>query len=125
MEATTTPDQYEPSINKNGEYIDQIPNLTNGITCDCINRVHKIVIYTRTQFNAHIKTKSHQEYLCVITNNKQNHHSENIQLKKDKKMLTQQLAHAHITINVLTLRYNEFVKKQPIVDLLGMNDMDV
>ena len=124
MEASTTPDRYEASTNETGEYVDKLPNLTNGIICDCINRKKSTVIYTRAQFNTHIKSQSHTNYLIMLNNNKNNYYSECIKLRDEIKILKQQLTHAHITIDVLTLRNKETVKEQPTLDLLGMNDID-
>jgi len=125
MEAITTPDKYEASMNETGEYIDQLPNLINGIICDCIPRKKATIIYTRTQFNSHIKSISHQNYLKVLNNNKNNYYSECIKLREENKLLKQQVTNAHITIDVLTLRNKEIFKEQPMLDLLGMNDIDV
>ena len=124
MEASTTPDKYEASINENGEYIDILPNLTNGIICDCINRKKTTIIYTRTQFNSHIKSLAHTNYLQVLNNNKNNYYSECIRLREENRILKQQITNAHITIDVLTLRNHELFKEQPTLDLLGMNDID-
>ena len=123
MEATTIPDKYEASINENGEYVDRMPNLANGITCDCMNRKKQTTIFTRTQFNSHIKSLSHTNYLVMLNNNKSNYYSECIRLRDENRILKQQLTNAHITIDVLTLRNKEF-KETPTLDLLGMNEID-
>jgi hypothetical protein len=45
-------------------------------------------------------------------------------VKESTSLLKQQLTHSHITIDVLTLRNKEIFKEQPMLDLLGMNDID-
>ena len=125
MEASTTPDKYEASTNEIGEYVDKLPNLTNGIICDCINRKKSTVIYTRAQFNTHIKSQSHTNYLQVLNNNKNNYYSECIKLRDEIRILKQQLTDAHTTIDVLTLRTRNLFREQPTMDLLGMNDIDI
>ena len=63
-------------------------------------------------------------YALFFYYNKNNYYSECIKLREENKLLKQQLTHAHITIDVLTLRNKEIFKEQPMLDLLGMNDID-
>ena len=125
MELATTPDKYEASINEAGDYIDRMPSLTNGITCECMNRKKQTTIFTRTQFNSHIKSISHTNYIQMLNNNKNNYYTKCLELTEEVKVLKQQLTDAHITIDVLTLRSTNLFREQPTMDLLGMNDIDI
>jgi hypothetical protein len=125
MELSTTPDKYEAGINAVGDYIDRMPNLTNGITCDCMNRKKQITIFTKTQFNSHIKSQAHITYIQTLNNNKNNYYMKWLELSEENRILKQQLTDAHTTIDVLTLRTRNLFREQPTMDLLGMNEIDI
>lgn len=41
MDLTLTPDTYVPILN-NGNYVDKVPNIQNGIYCPCGSRHNKV-----------------------------------------------------------------------------------
>ena len=125
MEISTTPDKYEPATNDAGDYVDRMPSLTNGITCDCMHRKKQITILTRTQFNSHIKSQSHINYIQTLNNNKNNYYTKWLESAEENRVLKQQLTDAHTAIDVLTLRIRHLFREQPTMDLLGMNEIDI
>ena len=84
MELTTDPELYSPSIDNNGNYIDNISslNMKYGIRCPCGSRKDKIY-NTHSIFASHIKTNHHQKWLANLNLNKANYYVENEQLKND------------------------------------------
>jgi len=111
MELATEPDIYMPSIDNLGNYIDKIPsfNITKqGIRCPCGSRKDKSYDSTSI-FSAHIKTKTHQKWLCNLNLNKANYYIENENLKttlQNQKMviakLDKELQNKIMTIDYLT-----------------------
>ena len=128
MDIATTPDIYTPSVDDNGNYIDRIPLIHNGIYCSCGVRKDK-VYETHTKFQSHIKSKIHQKWIVSLNNNKANYYVEMLQMKElvdqQKKILTQlenTLQNKLLTIDYLTC---ELIQKEnqnkPCVDLLNIN----
>ena len=84
MELVVQPDVYAPSIDDNGNYIDNIPSfniIKKGINCPCGSRKDKIY-ETHNIFASHIKTKTHQKWLAHLNLNKANYYIENEKLKE-------------------------------------------
>jgi hypothetical protein len=82
MELVVEPDLYSPNIDEIGNYIDAVPSIIKkGIRCPCASRKDK-VYDTYSMFSSHIKTKTHQKWLCVLNQNKANYYVENERLKE-------------------------------------------
>ena len=128
MDIATTPDIYTPSVDDNGNYIDRIPSIRNGIYCSCGARKDK-VYETHTKFQSHIKSKIHQTWIVSLNNNKANYYVEMLQMKEvvdqQKKLLTQlenTLQNKLLTIDYLTCRLiQKENQNKPCVDLLNIN----
>jgi hypothetical protein len=128
MDITTTPDVYTPSVDDNGNYIDRIPLIHNGIYCSCGVRKDK-VYDNHAKFQSHIKSKIHQKWIVSLNNNKANYYVEALQLKElveqQKKILTQ--LENTLQTKILTIDYltGQLIQKQnqnkPCVDLLDIN----
>jgi thioredoxin-related protein len=86
MDLTITPDTYIPSVNEQGNYIDNIPSIKNGILCPCGSRKDKIYENV-AKFTAHIKSKSHQKWLMLMNQNKANYY---IEMLKNKELVENQ-----------------------------------
>lgn len=86
MDIALTPDIYTPSIDDNGNYIDNIPIIKNGIICECGARKDKIYD-NGTKFATHIKSQKHQKWLMLLNQNKANYYVESI---KNKEVLESQ-----------------------------------
>ncbi len=58
------PEYYCPGNDEHSNYVDRVPPIAPpGIRCPCNNsKLYK----TRTQFSAHIKTKSHQSWIYSL-----------------------------------------------------------
>ena len=84
MEVTCAPEYYEPSLNDTQTYVDVIPSCAvfrqAGLRCKCNSRDH--VFLTRTAFNTHIRTAGHKKWLAQLNLDKNNHYTENEELKK-------------------------------------------
>jgi len=108
MDITITPDTYTPSVNSEGNYIDNIPIIKNGLYCPCGSRKDKNY-ENATKFACHIKSKSHQKWLVGLNQNKANYYVEmlaNKELvenqKKNISQLENQLHKKTLTIDYLT-----------------------
>jgi hypothetical protein len=81
MEIQLIPDVYVPSVDTNGNYIDTIPIMKDGLFCQCKSRKDK-VYETPAKFSAHITTKTHQAWLVMLNQNKSNFYGELLQHKE-------------------------------------------
>ena len=131
MELSLTPDIYTPSVDENGNYIDKIPNIVNGLYCSCGARKDKIY-ETVSKFSTHTKSKTHQKWITTLNNNKANYY---IELLKSKELVEQQqrllveletqLQTKSLTVDYLT---NILVSKNntnnQCVDLLEIDDIN-
>ena len=115
MDISLTPDTYTPSINDEGNYIDRIPLIKNGINCLCGTRKDKV--YDSSSFRQHIKTQKHKKWIEHMNQNKANYYVESCKCKElidnQKKIIVRlenQLQTKSITIDYLT---NQLNKKNP------------
>jgi hypothetical protein len=118
MELVIEPDIYSPSIDENGNYVDN-PTIKfkKGLTCPCGSRKDK-VYETNSMFSAHIKTKTHQKWLADLNLNKANHYIENEKLKETiqtQKLIIakmeKEINNKNMTISYLTIQLN---KEKPV-----------
>jgi hypothetical protein len=89
MELVVEPDIYNPSINDNGLYVDQVPPfnyIKKGLVCPCGSRKDKIY-ETHSVFVAHTKTKAHQKWLEGLNLNRANFY---VELEKSKEVISNQ-----------------------------------
>lgn len=128
MDITITPDTYTPSVNSEGNYIDNIPIIKNGLYCPCGSRKDKIYENV-TKFTIHTKSKSHQKWLMVLNQNKANYYVEMLTNKElvesQKKIISQlenQVYKKTLTIDYLTQQLTTKTI-QPVcnIDLLDLN----
>jgi len=128
MDITLTPDTYTPSVDENGNYIDMIPFIKNGLFCPCGSRKDK-TYENSSKFSAHIKTKIHQKWLLVLNQNKANYYIEMIKSKEiieNQQKIIAQLEHnlqkKTLTIDYLTEQLTNKTNQQiSNVDLLDIN----
>jgi predicted RNase H-like nuclease (RuvC/YqgF family) len=128
MDITLTPDIYTPSVDENGNYIDMIPFIKNGLFCPCGSRKDK-TYENSSKFSAHIKTKIHQKWLLVLNQNKANYYIEMIKNKEiieNQQKIIAQLEHnlqkKKLTIDYLTEQLTNKTNQQiSNVDLLDIN----
>jgi len=128
MDITITPDIYTPSVDDTGKYIDNIPNITNGMFCPCGSRKNKMYENTN-KFATHTKSKYHQKWLVSLNQNKANYYVEMLKNKEivenQQKIITQlenQLRKKALTIDYLTEQLITKTMQQPCsVDLLDIN----
>lgn len=128
MDITLTPDIYTPSVDENGNYIDIIPIIKNGLFCPCGSRKDK-TYENSSKFSAHIKTKIHQKWLLVLNQNKANYYIEMIKNKEiieNQQKIIAQLEHnlqkKILTIDYLTEQLTHKTNQQiSNIDLLDIN----
>ena len=128
MDITITPDTYTTSVNNDGNYIDNIPVIKNGLFCPCGSRKDK-TYENATKFATHIKTKSHQKWLIILNQNKANYYVEMLTNKElvdnQHKIIAQlenQLRKKILTIDYLTEQLTTKRNQQVCnVDLLDFN----
>lgn len=113
----TQPDIYSPIINTNGDYVDKIPSQSafsvSGIKCPC--SVKKNMVYwTRAQFTSHVKTKTHQNWLCELSLSNMNYYSRVQDMEKTIKeqkimiaKLERDVRNRDITIFTLTQQISQ------------------
>jgi len=113
MSINLTPDIYTPSIDDNGNYIDNMPLIKHGLYCPCGTRKDKIYenIY---KFSTHIKSKTHQKWLSILNSNKANYYVEMLKNKEiienQRKIIAQleiQLQTKILAIDYLTIQLTE------------------
>ena len=78
MELSLKSDIYEPSIGDDGNYYDCLPSSSafkNGIRCPCGSRKEH-VYDSRSAFNIHTKSKTHQKWVSDLNANKMNYYTE-------------------------------------------------
>ena len=118
MDRTTNPHIYMPNFNTDGNYIDYVPIITNGLFCPCGTRKEKI--YEKSgKFATHIKTKSHQKWLTMLNQNKANYYVEMLKNKElvenQQKIIVQlenKLQKKILTIDYLTEQLTTKTNKQ-------------
>uniref|UniRef100_A0A6C0BV18 Uncharacterized protein n=1 Tax=viral metagenome TaxID=1070528 RepID=A0A6C0BV18_9ZZZZ len=128
MDITLTPDIYTPSVDENGNYIDMILFIKNGLFCPCGSRKDK-TYENSSKFSAHIKTKIHQKWLLVLNQNKANYYVEMIKNKEiieNQQKIIAQLEHnlqkKILTIDYLTQQLTHKTNQQiSNIDLLDIN----
>jgi hypothetical protein len=129
MDITLTPDMYTPSVDSNGNYVDNIPIIKHGLFCPCGSRKDKAYENT-SKFASHIKTKMHQKWLLNLNQNKANYYVDMLKnkeiLESQQKIITQlekQLQRKNLTIDYLTEQLTRQITQQSTtsVDLLDIN----
>ena len=128
MDITITPDTYTPSVDNDGNYIDKIPIIKNGLFCPCGSRKEKNY-ENATKFASHIKTKAHQNCLLSLNQNKANYYVEMLMKKElienQQKIIVQlenQLHKKILTIDYLTEQLTTKTNQQACtMDLLDLN----
>jgi hypothetical protein len=128
MEITITPDTYTPSVDNDGNYIDKIPTIKNGLFCPCGSRKEKSYDNT-SKFACHVKTKAHQNWLVGLNQNKANYYVEMLMKKElienQQKIIVQlenQLHKKILTIDYLTEQLTTKTNQQACtMDLLDLN----
>lgn len=130
MDLIVEPEDYSPSINNNGEYIDIVPSNNSkifkiGMRCPCGTR-KDVVFKEPSKFKTHIKCKKHKEWLKNINNDRFNYIIEN---KKAQELIMNQrqiIEEKDTTIRCLTkeiaqleIQLNEI--KNPPQDLLDID----
>lgn len=86
----TQPDTYAPIVNSEGNYVDKIPSQSaftvSGLKCPCSIKKDQ-VYWTRAQFSSHVKTKTHQNWLCELSLSNMNYYS---RVQDMEKMIKEQ-----------------------------------
>ena len=81
MDLIITPENYVPSIDDKGNYIDVVPkNFQNGLICMCGSRKDKIYNNSNA-FITHTKSQTHKSWIEYLNNNKMNYFKENREMK--------------------------------------------
>lgn len=104
MDVTVTPETYTPSVDDNGNYIDNISTIKHGLFCPCGSRKDKSYENT-AKFATHIKSKAHQKWLTILNQNKANYYVEALKNKElvvnQQKIITQLTKHNELSISEL------------------------
>jgi hypothetical protein len=125
MDIALTPDTYTPSVDNNGNYVDNVPIIQNGMHCPCSLKK----AYDNTQkFNAHVKTKTHQRWLMFLNQNKANYYIELIKCKElletQKQFIAKlesQLRSKTQSVEYLLEQITTNINNQPNVNLLDLD----
>ena len=87
MDLLLVPELYFPSVNNDGNYIDNTDNLNNinnGIKCPCGSTK---TFKNKNNLSTHFKTERHKKWLIKLNNNKHNYYVEN---ENNKKIIEEQ-----------------------------------
>jgi len=127
MDVSLTPDLYTPSVDGNGNYIDNVPVIRHGIICSCGSRADKTYDST-TKFATHIKTKKHKKWLLMLNQNKANHYVEMLQNKElvnEQRQIITRLEN-QIQSKILTIDYltEQLTKKNNLVECVDLLDLN-
>ena len=127
MDLITSPDIYTPSVNTDGNYIDYIPIIINGLFCPCGTRKDK-TYEKSSKFATHIKTKCHQKWLTMLNQNKANYYIELIKCKElletQKQFIAKlesQLRSKTQSVEYLLEQITTNINNQPNVNLLDLD----
>jgi len=127
MDLSLTPDMYTPSVDENGNYIDNIPVIKHGLFCPCGSRKEK-AYETTSKFATHSKSKAHQKWLTSLNQNKANYYVEMLKHKEivenQQKIINQLetlLQKKALTIDYLTSQLTAKSNQHCTIDLLGIN----
>ncbi len=108
MDIVTTPDIYVPFVDAEGNYVDKMPMIKNGLYCPCGSRKDKIY-ENPSKFSSHTKTKVHQKWLESLNHNKANYYAEMLKYKEINENQRKIIAHLEheiqkkiLTIDCLT-----------------------
>lgn len=126
------PDIYGPIVNSEGNYIDKIPSQNKisvtGIRCPCSIK-KETIFWTRSQFTAHTKTKTHQNWLCELSLSNINYYTRVQELEKITKeqkimigRLERDVKNRDITIFTLTQQLSSLSIKMNEEKLIENND---
>lgn len=128
------PEVYCPTVDVDGNYVDYVPAMHDGLVCPCASR--KDYIYkTLSSFTTHIRSKHHTNWLEVLNNNKKNYFAEyenQRKLIKNQQMiineLEKKLKEKDITIDYLTNQLTNEIKlkrsSEQMIDLLDIDTDD-
>lgn len=130
MEIVTTPDIYVPSVDAQGNYIDKMPIIKNGMYCPCGSRKEKLYENT-SKFSAHMKTKIHQKWLLMLNDNKANYYVELLkcrEVNENQQKIIARLEHEiqkkMLTIDCLTEQLIQYqspsVQHHEVLNLLDL-----
>ena len=127
MEITITPDTYTPSVDQNGNYVDNSPIIRHGMYCPCSAR--NTCFVKRQSFINHTKSNTHQQWLLSLNQNKANYYIEMLKNKElvehQQKIIAQlenQIRKNALTIDYLTEQLTTKMNQNACsVDLLDVN----
>lgn len=86
MSLITNSDDYSPSINNEGNYIDHIPSFNNypqGLRCPCTHHI----FHSRSNFATHIKCANHKKWIESLNSNRANYF---VELEKERQLVKEQ-----------------------------------
>jgi hypothetical protein len=131
MEIATTPDIYVPSVDCQGNYVDKIPIIKNGIYCPCGSRKDKIY-ENANKLSVHTKTKIHQKWLSYLNDNKANYYIEMMKCKEvtenQQKIIVRlehELQKKMLTIDCLTEQLMYYQKPSQPIEHIELNLLDL
>lgn len=129
MELVIEPDIYQPGIDDNGKYVDQIPSfqyIKKGVTCPCGSRKDKLYDSV-SKFSTHTKTKIHQKWLANLNTNRSNFYVENEIMKEtvsNQRLIIAKLE-KDIQTKIMTIDYlTRLLNNQPCKSVDNLLDFD-
>ena len=84
------PDTYSPSIDKDGNYVDNLYTFTKDMYCPCSNKLY----HSKYLMATHTNTKMHKNWIQTLNNDKVNYYKVNIELNdliKNQRLIIAQL----------------------------------
>lgn len=130
---STISDIYAPGVNDQGQYIDKMPifaKLPDGIRCECGSRREKVFINQST-FSAHLRTKTHKQWIESLNNQQPNFFKENREMaqtiRNQQLIITRlgnELSEEKIANNYLVKRCNELLNANTNQNQNNLLDFD-
>jgi hypothetical protein len=122
-------DIYCPGVDASGNYIDKIPSfasLPSGLRCPCGTRKDKSYT-THATFSAHMKTKTHLQWIKDLNLSKSNFIKENTELKelvKNQKLIIARMEKDLLTKLQTIAFLSEQLSKKADIKIENLLDFD-
>lgn len=118
-------DTYEPSMDDQGNYVDNINLFKGSIRCPCKDTIFT----TKSSFKTHMTTNVHSNWLNTLNLNKNNHLIQNISMKEELKSLKKILTEKENKISkqktkIKSLENKIQTLKDVITDISALKDRD-
>ena len=111
--STNDVELYIPKF-ENNVFVDHIPNIKQGLRCDCHARKHKI--YTCKNFSKHLNTKTHLRWIKNLNNLKKMEYIEMLKIKEQNLRLKEIVL--NLTVELETEKMINSVEVEELIEFI-------